>query len=59
MVLILKNASKILYKMQIIKEKIMEKIIVNAKNVTGKIKALHGVCNVPWASCTEELFRAL
>ncbi len=57
MVLILKNASKILYKMQIIKEKIMEKIIVNAKNVTGKIKALHGVCNVPWASCTEELER--
>ena len=33
----------------------MEKIIVDANVITGKIRPLHGVCNVPWNSCAEEL----
>ena len=35
----------------------MEKIIVDANVVTGKIRPMHAVCNVPWKSCTEELER--
>ena len=35
----------------------MEKIIVDASVVTGKIRPLHGVCNVPWYSCSQELER--
>jgi len=35
----------------------MEKIIVDSSKVMGKIRPLHGVCNVPWESVTEELER--
>lgn len=35
----------------------MEKIVVDANLVTGKIRPMHAVCNVPWMSCTEELKR--
>ncbi len=33
----------------------MEKIFVDAGVITGEIKPMHAVCNVPWRSCTEEL----
>ena len=37
------------------KKKNMEKIFVDAGVITGEIKPMHAVCNVPWRSCTEEL----